>query len=218
MKKRSKAARLGVLALAMSLVTVCLLGGTMAKYVTTLGGNATATAAAWSFKLTDKNGNALSDLQTINLGATGVRNAYTPETIKENVIAPGTEGSFDIVLDAAGSEVGVNYTVAIEEAIESETNSDAKIPDDILFSTTEFSDQNTGSVLNKFEITDGTIAYTDTKEDMKKTITVYWKWTFDDSSDVDAKDERDTKLSGKNFKLKITATGTQVAPKETAAP
>ena len=51
MKRKSQASRLGVLALALTLVTTCLTGGTMAKYVTEVTGNATAAVAAWSFKV-----------------------------------------------------------------------------------------------------------------------------------------------------------------------
>lgn len=44
-QKKSYAARLGVLAVALSLVTACLLGGTMAKYVTEVTGTGSATVA-----------------------------------------------------------------------------------------------------------------------------------------------------------------------------
>ena len=37
MKKKSYTARLGALALALTMVTTCLTGGTMAKYVTGIG-------------------------------------------------------------------------------------------------------------------------------------------------------------------------------------
>ena len=57
MKKRSYAARFGAMALTLTLVTACLLGGTMARYVTEVSGSATAAvAAAWSFKANEKDG------------------------------------------------------------------------------------------------------------------------------------------------------------------
>ena len=49
MMKKNHAARLGALALALTLVSTCLMGGTLAKYTTTVTGTATATVAKWVF-------------------------------------------------------------------------------------------------------------------------------------------------------------------------
>ena len=58
--------------------------------------------AKWAFLV---NGETAS-ITNINLGKT-----YTAETLAQNTIAPGTRGSFDIVIDASGSEVGIDYDV-----------------------------------------------------------------------------------------------------------
>ena len=102
MREKSYVARLGALALVLTLMTTCLTGGTLAKFVTEVEGGAEATVAAWEFKATGNNGAALS---SIDMG----RTAYKGETIGDNVIAPGTQGSFDIVLDGTGSDVGIDY-------------------------------------------------------------------------------------------------------------
>lgn len=188
----------------------------MAKYATTLNGSAEATAAAWSFKLTDKDGKVLNASQTINLGATGVRNAYTSETINEGVIAPGTAGSFTIVLDASGSDVGVDYEVAIEDASKTELDSSVNtLPKDMVFSTKKIGVGNPGGALAALGIK-GIIKYAGDENDMKETVIVYWEWPLEDTTNAE-KNKEDTDLSGKNFKLNITATGTQVAPTEPAA-
>ena len=111
MKKRSYVSCLGALAVAMTLVTTSLTGGTMAKYATEVTGSATATVAAWSFKA---NGEEAA-MTGIDLGSTANRASYDEKTIKEGVIAPGTEGSFEIVVDGTGSEVGIDCSIIISK-------------------------------------------------------------------------------------------------------
>ena len=50
MREKSYVARLGALALVLTLMTTCLTGGTLAKFVTEVEGTATATVAAWNFE------------------------------------------------------------------------------------------------------------------------------------------------------------------------
>ena len=123
MREKSYVARLGALALVLTLMTTCLTGGTLAKFVTEVEGGAEATVAAWEFKATGNNGAALS---SIDMG----RTAYKGETIGDNVIAPGTQGSFDIVLDGTGSDVGIDYIVTIDKSSDPDT---PDLPDDLAF-------------------------------------------------------------------------------------
>lgn len=106
MKEKSYVARLGALALVLTLMTTCLTGGTLVKFVTEVEG--TATAAAWNFEAA---GNG-TEFTGIDMG----RTAYEGDTIKATVLVPGTKGSFDIVLDGSGSEVGIDYSVTITAA------------------------------------------------------------------------------------------------------
>ena len=57
MMKKNHAARLGALALSLTLVSTCLMGGTLAKYTTTVTGTATATVAKWVFNAYDATDN-----------------------------------------------------------------------------------------------------------------------------------------------------------------
>lgn len=198
MKKRSYSTRLGVLALALTLITTCLVGSTMAKYVSEVKGTATAAVAAWSFDVKDR---TATKLTTIDLGSTTYRDAYTEKTIKADVIAPGTKGSFDIVIDGTGSEVGIDYAVKIAAA------ENTTLPTDLTF-TTDGSNYDLGSNIS------GTIDYNSAENQMKKTITINWEWPY--SSASSDKDSNDTTFAGKSWNLDITVTGTQTAP--TAAP
>lgn len=202
MKRKSQASRLGVLALALTLVTTCLTGGTMAKYVTEVTGKAKATVAAWSFKA-DGIGTAENP---IDLGSTANRTAYSADNIMEGVIAPGTSGSFDIVIDGSGSEVGVDYKLKIAAA------DGITLPDDLTFTTND-SGSDTAYTLGS-DITN-TIKYAAGSDSMKKTITVKWTWAFGED---DTKDSNDNTYADNDWTLNITATGTQAEPTATVTP
>ncbi len=100
--KLKSIARLGALALAMSLVTTSMLSGTLAKYTTTIDASASATVALWSVG-TDVEDAIVSLFDT------------TYDNVVEDRVAPGTSGGFDIELENA-SEVDVLYTVTMTVA------------------------------------------------------------------------------------------------------
>lgn len=201
MKKKVYAARLGVIALALTLVTTCLMGSTLARYVTEVTGSATATVAKWSFKV-----NGQAEKFTIDLG----RTAYTDTTIADKVIAPGTSGSFNIVIDGTDSEVGIDYEIKLEAA------TDTTFPDDMVFSTEAITEAKPGEGFSEFIKTaiKGSVDQSDGAEVMKKTVTIYWAWPLDGGADKDAKD---TAMNDKDLSIDITVTGKQAAPKQTPA-
>lgn len=200
-KKKSYAVRLGVLALALTLITTCLMGGTMARYVTEVSGSATATVAKWEFSAKSDN-NALST--EIDLGSTTHRNSYGADDIKDGVIAPGTSGSFNIELDAAGSEVGVAYSVVIKE------KDGTTLPSDLTFKL----DTAAYQLGTAYE---GTFKANASTGDRKKTIAVSWDWPFD-ADDTTASNDNDNGYQGKTWKLGISITGRQAQPTATATP
>lgn len=213
MMKKNHAARLGALALALTLVSTCLMGGTLAKYTTTVTGTATATVAKWVFNAN----NAAADtkkFENINLGDTL---NYKVTDIKTGVIAPGTEGKFDIELNGTGSKVGIDYTIEITKA--AITMQNKELPSNLVFSTKEIKEGNTGNSLDKLSsesgsLLSGPIDYKDSK--MEKTITIYWKWPY--ATSTEGADIKDTNDSGiENITLDITVTGTQVVPETAGA-
>ncbi len=210
MKKRSNAARLGVLVLALTLITTCLVGGTLARYVTEVDGSAKAVVAKWAFDAKNSNQTIATQNFVIDLGDTTNRSTYPTTDIKEGVVAPGTTGSFDIVLDGTGSEVGIDYTVKFA----AKENSPA-MPDDMVFSFKPITESNKGVKLASLADETGTIDYTATAKGMEKTITVYWSWAFDEN---DTKDSNDNTYKGVTWLMDITVTGKQTAPEISTAP
>ena len=204
MKKKVYAARLCVTALALTLVTTCLMGSTLARYVTEVTGSASAAVAKWSFKASEAEGS--TNFTDIDLG----RTAYTDTTIADKVIAPGTSGSFDIVIDGTGSDVGIDYEIKLKAA------DGITFPNDMVFSTEAITEAKPGEGFSEFIKTaiKGSVDQSDGAEAMKKTVTIYWAWAFDEN---DTKDNNDNDYAGKNWKIDITVTGKQAAPKPTPA-
>lgn len=204
MKKRSNLARLGVLVLALTLITTCLVGGTLARYVTEVVGSAKAVVAKWAFDAKNSDQSISTKNFVIDLGSTTNRTTYPTTDVKEGVIAPGTTGSFDILLVGTGSEVGIDYTVKLA----AKTGSDP-LPDDMVFSFDPITDQNTGVKLASLADETGTIDYSAADKAMEETITVYWSWAFDAN---DTTTNNDNGFQGKTFQMDITVTGKQTAP------
>ncbi len=199
MKKRSRIVSLGVLALTLTMMSTCLMGATMARYVTEVTGSATAAVAAWSFKANEGE----TTFTNIDLGATGKRNAYNETDVAAGVIAPGTSGKFDIAIDGSGSEVGIDYVVTIASADET------TLPDDLKFKI-----DNTDYTLASEKT--GTIDYAIGADSMKKTITVNWEWAFGEN-DTAEENKNDNKSADNDWKLNIAITGKQTTPETTTA-
>ena len=91
----------------LAVVLLAFIGGQVyAKYVSEVRGEGIAEVATWSFKVNGQQ----EQVEAINLAST-----CDNETLVGNKIAPGTSGSFNIIVDATGSEVGINYDIAFTE-------------------------------------------------------------------------------------------------------
>lgn len=192
---------LGVVALALTLVSMTLTGGTLARYVTEVTGTAKAEVAAWSFKA--NNNDDGKQFTQIDLGSTVNRTAYDGKTVVDGVIAPGTSGSFDILLDGTGSEVGIDYIVTLAE----KTADNPKLPADLTIKVTNGNEAEKAYSLGD-EIT-GTIDYVSGEKAMQRKIKVSWSWDFGTD---DTKTSNDNTYQNATFNLDITATGKQTAP------
>ena len=171
-----------------------------AKYKTTLTGNGTATVAKWSFKV---NGQTQT-IPDIDLATTMKK----VNNVAENKLAPGTEGSFDLNLDATGSEVAVDYNIKLA-ITEKPTN--LKF---YLDNTYETEIAETEGTLN----VSGSIPLEIINTPITKTI--YWQWPYQTGTtenEVKENDKTDTIDSAKKVTMTITVTGTQRNPQDEQA-
>lgn len=110
--KKNKMMRLASVLLVAVLLSISAIGGTFAKFTDTYEGKATATVANWAFEMNDE---AISNSFQFNLGDTlteiggGVEAEVDTE---KHVIAPGTQGTFDIKLENL-SDVTAAYAITI---------------------------------------------------------------------------------------------------------
>ena len=111
MTKRKRA--LGILLTIALVLLVFSTGYTFAKYYTEIEGGGIGSIAKWSFIAN----NSEDTMQKISLVDTA-----NQVSLVEGKIAPGTSGNFDIVIDATGSEVGVDYEVRVAEENNMPTN------------------------------------------------------------------------------------------------
>ena len=164
-KRSSMMVRLvAVLAVTM-MFTMCLVGGTFAKYTSSGTGTDTATVAKWDIRV---NGSeiAKSDTFTFDLFQTITDSDLTSaETdiapADGSIIAPGTSGKFSIAIQNLSQ---VNATYTIDYTVTNTNN----IPVEFSTNGTDWKRD-----INALDVTDVAIGLgTDT------TVTVQWRWVF----------------------------------------
>ena len=180
-------------ALSVLLIILVLTGAggyTYARYMSQEKGTGSAQVANWSFKI-DKNGQAT---KVINLA-----NTVNKDTLVNGKIAPGTSGEFTLVLDATGSDVGVDYVVYF-------ANEQNK-PNNIQFTYNERKVTSLGSIGN---IT-GSIGV---KGNKTETIKINWTWPYQTGQTFEDKEKNDlidtqNGTSPLDYTFEIVAKGTQ---------
>lgn len=197
-KRSSMMVRLVAVLAVVMMFTMCFVGGTFAKYTSSGTGTDSATVAKWDIRV---NGSeiATSDTFTFDLfqtitdsDLTSAENDIAPAD--GSIIAPGTQGSFDLVLTNASqvtAQYAIDYTVT--------NNNDIPVKFSVDGGTTWTNDlaDVAASDSTKLAANSGTT-----------TIKVQWKWDFNGSDD-----SFDTALGiGGNAVLTVKAevTATQV--------
>lgn len=100
------------------------------------------------------------------------RENYSATTVAIDKLAPGTAGSFDIVVDAKDTEVGVKYTVSFGEITNKPANLYFMVEDTKYASLDEVATALSGTI--------------DANATSKsKTLTVKWAWDYETTTSVD---------------------------------
>ncbi len=156
--KKNKMMRIASVLLVAVLLSTCAISGTFAKYVTTFEGTDTAKVATWAVTVNgidQATKNFTFDiLQTITDTDDGDEAGNTDDDVLADRLAPGTKGSFTIVIKNT-SEVNATYA----------TTFDFPAGTPITFTP---------------ENTSGNLAMSDGEA----TVTVNWEWPFDQSNDA----------------------------------
>lgn len=168
-------------------ILIAFIGGNaLAKYQTQVSGQGVADIAKWIFKV---NGNSES-METISLSKT-----YNATDLVNGKIAPGSKGSFDIVVDAGDSEVGIDYAVTFLN----ETNK----PTNLKF---KYQNYESSTLQGLEEFLMGTINANDTVR--SQTLTIEWEWDYNKNDTVDTNEG----MADLNYTFDVVVTGAQVLP------
>ncbi len=184
-----------IIAILVAIVLSFVGGQTYSKYVTEVRGDGIAQIATWDFKVNGQK----EEVQTISLGST-----YDSSTLVNGKIAPGTEGNFQIKVDATGSDVGIDYKIKFTD----ETTKPANLK--FYYQEVEYN-----SVLELGDALSGTINADD--ENKSKTFDIKWKWNYETGSnptEVASNDKIDTQNAQEitNYEFDVIVSGTQVVP------
>lgn len=187
--KKNLVMRIAAVVLMCTLVTACFASSTFAKYTSGAEGTATATVAKWDVTVNDQKLGVDNATVTFDLMEVFTNSVNTPaETVNGKKLAPGTDGSFSFKITNASD-------VAAEAVINLAYNDDneVELPTSFVFATDEnFEDAITmPATLDKIAL----------PLDADKTVTIYWKWIFEDGVDED-----DTALGLAAGSLKVDAT------------
>ena len=197
-KKRSSMMVRLVAALAVTMMfTMCFVGGAFAKYTSSGTGTDTATVAKWSFKVGETD-IATTDTFTFDLFKTikdsdGSNNETEMNPVDGSIIAPGTQGSFDLGLTNA-SQVTAQY--AIDYTVTNNNDIPVKFSVDGGTTWTNYLADVAASDSTKLAANSGTT-----------TITVQWKWAFDGD---DTTDTNLGKVGTATLEVSAKVTATQV--------
>lgn len=169
--KKSIFSKVGAAAMVLTLVTASLVGGTFAKYTSTVSGTATATAAKWSVALKDGK-TTLADKFDLNL-----KNENPSVVTTDNKLAPGANGKIELTIDGTGSEIGYHYSV--------KANGSALSSLPIVFYTDEKDKANSIVNIKSGEVEVAKDDVLLSAVDTAVPVVIYWEW---DSASSDSAD------------------------------
>lgn len=155
-KKSMKKTVVIILLLILTIAAIIFATYAWAKYSSTVVGTSTAQVAKWEVELTSND--------------TSFVGSY--EHVMEERIAPGTSGSFQVTINPKGTEVDLDYSIAINGVENKPTN------------LTFYSDENKTSVIDLNGEVNANLKGRLTRGQSATTLTIYWDWPFETATAV----------------------------------
>lgn len=164
---------------------------TNSKYTSTVNGSVSTSVAKYVFKMTGSDSHdSKHTIKNLTLADT-----CDISTLASGKIAPGTSGSFNIIVDTTDSEVGIGYQITFD------SNSNNKLPTNLLLTLD-------GKPWTFDKGIKGTI-YANQNSNVI-THTINWNWAYQ-TTNGDSIDTSDGQNSF-DYSYNVTATGTQIKP------
>lgn len=191
--KKNYVAKLGALALAVSLITTGMMGTTLARYADEVKATGTVAIAKWNVDFGKTNSQNSNLDKTFILAET--KDTFNAGNVGDGVVAPGDRGHVDLVIDGTGTQVAYKYSVKVDDKNLSDKNVNIKFYTDANFKTP----WNNGESQN---VTIDSTTHLVSPAKINKTL--YWKWEEDNTKDNNALDT--TAGSGITDDLTFTVT------------
>lgn len=200
--KKNKVLLLGIITVFVAIFSLTLVSGTWAKYTSTVSGADTAKVAKWAWKVNTKNvvaGEAQEALVFDLFNTIKDTDGADETDVEENLIAPGTSGSFGVTIENA-SEVTGQYAIEFTVKQTSATGAEETVTIPLEYSVD--GGAHWESTLNAISASDATKLVVGGSA----TLTIQWRWKFEGN------DGTDTNLGLKAPSITVTAklTFTQV--------
>ena len=180
----------------LSMIVISFMGGqSFSKYISQVKGYGQFDIAKWSFLVNGQE----SSMNTIDLSST-----CNNGTLINNKIAPGTEGNFNIEIDATGSEVGIQYQVTFDKK--------SQKPNNLFFIYNRSTYANFSDLAYALKGVINADA-----ENKKISIPIKWIWEYETGNSPELREPEDVEdtQDGKtlqNYAFDVIVTGTQVEP------
>lgn len=164
--KKSIFSKVGAAAMVLTLVTASLVGGTFAKYTSTVEGTAKATVAKWAITMNPNDAEIKENKFEFNLA-----NTNTNADTAVGTIGPESKGEIKMTIDGTDSEVGYAYDITFD------TSKLGSVP--VVF----YEDES----MTKPLLADGETEFKlsgSVEKDLvgtAKDVKVYWKWVSTDN-------------------------------------
>ena len=198
-----------VISLVVLLLSV-ILGYTYSKYTTSKEVRGSTSVATWSFD------GAISNTESTTTKLISLADTVSKDSIVTGKIAPGTNGSFKIIINASGSEVDVDYDVLLKD----EENSK---PSNLYFTCEDLKNarDEKGQLIKYYSLSDMLKVDDNNRSNMSgkiinsenktpKVITVNWDWPYETTKEGVLQDTQDTNDSGiVNYSFSLNIIGKQ---------
>ena len=169
---------------------------TYAKYLDTKEGDTNFTVAKWKILLNNQDITEATSMSSL-INPIYIEN----ENIKENVVAPGREGYFDLTIDSSNTEVSFKYNISI-------ANSESSSVKDLVITGYQINNSALIPVDKELNNITNTIYYTDPNKLNK--IRIYFKWIDGENETMDNESDTMASISGIDAKLKVKISFVQV--------
>lgn len=211
MKKKSIMARLGIAAMALTMITTSLSSGTLAKYSTVITSSTSMTVAKWNVGAAVTAGGTTTWATdgTITMGSLYSTATAGKDGVAADKIAPGMKGGFKIDVTAAAkdsnngyvaSDVDADYAVYImpTNTANSKGPATGNLPknftmkcgsETLKFDQAQATQQSKYNANYGFRLTDGTIKQGETSA---KELNINWEWPYEPTKGSPANDASDT--------------------------